>query len=194
MNIEKIKNANTKVLGKNIVFYKEIDSTQDEIRKMAEKHTANGTLVIADNQFSGKGTKGRVWTTESGKNITMSLVIYPNCKVEELEGFTVNIAEAIKEAIKELYGYKLDIKEPNDLMLNGKKICGILTQSVTLAEKVDYVLIGIGFNVNQVEFEGELSNIATSLKKEFNMEFEREEIAAKILEKLENKITNIIKK
>ena len=184
MNIEKIKNANTKVLGKNIVFYKEIDSTQDEIRKMAEKHTANGTLVIADNQFSGKGTKGRVWTTESGKNITMSLVIYPNCKVEELEGFTVNIAEAIKEAIKELYGYKLDIKEPNDLMLNGKKICGILTQSVTLAEKVDYVLIGIGFNVNQVEFEGELSNIATSLKKEFNMEFEREEIVAKILEKL----------
>ena len=185
MNIEKIKNANTKVLGKNIVFYK-------EIRKMAEKHTANGTLVIADNQFSGKGTKGRVWTTESGKNITMSLVIYPNCKVEELEGLTVNIAEAIKEAIKELYGYKLDIKEPNDLMLNGKKICGILTQSVTLAEKVDYVLIGIGVNVNQVEFEGELLNIATSLKKEFNMEFEREEIVAKILEKLENKITNII--
>ena len=77
-------------------------------------------------------------------------------------------------------------------MLNGKKICGILTQSVTLAEKVDYVLIGIGVNVNQVEFEGELLNIATSLKKEFNMEFEREEIVAKILEKLENKITNII--
>lgn len=182
MNIEKIKNANTKVLGKNIVFYKEIGSTQDEIRKMAEKHTANGTLVIADNQFSGKGTKGRVWTTESGKNITMSLVIYPNCKVEELEGLTINIAEAIKEAIK----------EPNDLMINGKKICGILTQSVTLAEKVDYVLIGIGFNVNQAEFEGELLNIATSLKKEFNMEFEREEIVAKILEKLENRITNII--
>ena len=77
------------------------------------------------------------------------------------------------------------IKEPNDLMLNDKKICGILTQCTTLKETVCYVLIGIGFNVNQVEFNKELSDIATSLKKEFNIEFEREEIVAKILENLE---------
>ena len=185
MNIEKIKNANTKFLGKNIVFYDEIGSTQDVIRKMAAEHTANGTLIIADNQVSGKGTKGRVWTTEKGKNITMSFVVYPNCRVEELDGLTVNIAKAIIEAIKELYDYILKIKKPNDIMLNGKKICGILTQSATLAEKVNYVLIGIGFNVNQLVFNNEISNIATSLKREFNVDFEREEIVAKILEKLE---------
>lgn len=192
MNIEKIKNANTKFLGENVVFYDEIGSTQDVIRELAEKHVENGTVVITDNQISGKGTKGRIWSTEKSKNITMSFVIYPKCEAEALEGLTVNIAKAIVEAIKELYGYKLEIKVPNDVMLNGKKICGILTQCVTLEEKVNYILIGIGFNVNQVQFNKEISNIATSLKAEYNKEFEREDIIAKILEKLENKIADII--
>lgn len=192
MNIEKIKNANTKFLGENVVFYDEIGSTQDVIRELAEKHVENGTVVITDNQISGKGTKGRIWSTEKSKNITMSFVIYPKCEAEALEGLTVNIAKAIVEAIKELYGYKLEIKVPNDVMLNGKKICGILTQCVTLEEKVNYILIGIGFNVNQVQFNKEISNIATSLKAEYNKEFKREDIIAKILEKLENKIADII--
>ena len=140
MNIEKIKNANTKFLGENVVFYDEIGSTQDVIRELAEKHVENGTVVITDNQISGKGTKGRIWSTEKSKNITMSFVIYPKCEAEALEGLTVNIAKAIVEAIKELYGYKLEIKVPNDVMLNGKKICGILTQCVTLEEKVNFEL------------------------------------------------------
>ena len=185
MNIDKIKNANTKILGKNVIYYDEISSTQDIIRNLAEKHVENGTIVIADNQVDGKGTKGRTWVSEKNKNITMSLIMYPNCKVEKLEGLTIEIARQIVKAIKELYGYKLEIKEPNDLMLNDKKICGILTQCTTLKETVCYVLIGIGFNVNQVEFNKELSDIATSLKKEFNIEFEREEIVSKILENLE---------
>lgn len=188
MNIEKIKNSNTKFLGKNVIYYSEIDSTQDIVRKLAEEHAQNGTLVITDNQIKGNGTKGSTWSTEREKNITMSFVIYPNCNAEKLEGLTVDIAKAIVLAIYELYGYKLEVKMPNDVMLNGKKICGILTQSVTLEEKVCYVLVGIGFNVNQVEFNNEILNIATSLKKEFNTEFEREEIISKILEKLEKSL------
>lgn len=188
MNIEKIENSDTKFLGKNVIYYSEITSTQDIVRKLAEEHAENGTLVITDNQIKGRGTKGRTWDTEREKNITMSFVIYPNCKVEKLEGITVNIAKAIVLAIYELYGYELEVKMPNDVMLNGKKICGILTQSVTLEEKVCYVLVGIGFNVNQVEFNSEIVNIATSLKKEFNIEFEREEIISKILEKLEKSL------
>lgn len=188
MDIKKIKNSNTKILGKNVIYYSEVGSTQDIVRKLAENHTENGTLVITDNQTKGKGTKGRIWSTEKNKNITMSFVVYPNCKAKKLEGLTVDIAKAIVEAMDELYGYKLDIKMPNDIILNGKKICGILTQSVTLEEKVCYVLVGIGFNVNQVEFNNEIVNIATSLKREFNIEFEREEIISKILEKLEKNL------
>jgi len=82
MNIDKIKNANTKILGKNVIYYDEISSTQDIIRNLAEKHVENGTIVIADNQVDGKGTKGRTWVSEKNKNITMSLIMYPNCKVE----------------------------------------------------------------------------------------------------------------
>jgi len=89
MNIDKIKNANTKILGKNVIYYDEISSTQDIIRNLAEKHVENGTIVIADNQVDGKGTKGRTWVSEKNKNITMSLIMYPNCKVEKLEGLTV---------------------------------------------------------------------------------------------------------
>ena len=89
MNIDKIKNANTKILGKNVIYYDEISSTQDIIRNLAEKHVENGTIVIADNQVDGKGTKGRTWVSEKNKNITMSLIMYPNCKVEKLEGLTI---------------------------------------------------------------------------------------------------------
>lgn len=89
MNIDKIKNANTKILGKNVIYYDEISSTQDIIRNLAEKHVENGTIVIADNQVDGKATKGRTWVSEKNKNITMSLIMYPNCKVEKLEGPTV---------------------------------------------------------------------------------------------------------
>lgn len=89
MNIDKIKNANTKILGKNVICYDEISSTQDIIRNLAEKHVENGTIVIADNQVDGKGTKGRTWVSEKNKNITMSLIMYPNCKVEKLEGLTI---------------------------------------------------------------------------------------------------------
>ena len=111
MDIERIKNGNTKYLAKNVVYYSEIGSTQVEIRKLAENNVTGGTLVITDNQTSGHGTKGRTWNVEGGKNITMSFVIYPDCEISKLEGLTIKIAEAIVEAIDELYGYKLSIKD-----------------------------------------------------------------------------------
>ena len=82
------------------------------------------------------------------------------------------------------------IKEPNDLFLNNKKICGILTEINTIGEKINYLLISFGFNVNEDEFSEETNNIATSLKKEYNKEFEREKIISCIIEKLETEIEN----
>lgn len=185
MNLEKIKMANTIYLGKEIIYKEETESTQELAKELVKNDIKNGTIVITDNQTKGKGTKGRVWEASKEKNITMTIILKPNIKIEKLEGFTLKIAEAIKQAVQELYSYELTIKIPNDLLLNGKKICGILTQTASIGNKVNYILIGIGFDVNEENFSTELQNTATSLKKEYGKEFAREEIIIKIIEKIE---------
>ena len=184
MELEKIKEAKTKWLGKEIKYYKSIDSTQEEAQRLRQE-VKSGTLVIAENQTAGIGTKGRNWQKQEGKNITMTLVIFPQCLVKEMTGITTKIAQCMVGAIQELYQIKLNIKQPNDLLLNGKKIAGILTQSSSLNGRVNELIIGIGFNVNQMVFAEELQDIATSLKKEYNKEYEREKIIVNFLEKLE---------
>lgn len=191
MDLEKIKNSKTNFLGKEIIYKEEIESTQELAKKIVkDEECVNGTIVICNNQTKGKGTKGRKWLCENNKNITMTIILKDNIEISKLEGLTLKIAEKIKNAIEELYSYKLTIKEPNDLLLNNKKICGILTQSSITSNKVNYILIGIGFNVNQVKFDEDLKDIATSLKKEYKKELEIEEIINKILEKLEENFKN----
>ena len=116
--------------------------------------------------------------------------MHPNCKIEELDGLTTKIADKIKEAVYELYKYELKIKKPNDLMLNNKKICGILTEVVTINETVKEIFIGIGFNVNEKEFSKQIIDTATSLYRETNSTYCREDIICKIIEKLEQEIEN----
>lgn len=186
MNLEKIRKAKTNYIGKQIIYKEEMESTQETAKRLIKNDAKNGCLIITDNQTKGKGTKGTIWQTSKEKNITMTIIIKPNFKIEKLEGLTLKIAQAIKEAIQELYSYNLTIKVPNDLLLNGKKICGILTEASIIGDKVNYILIGIGFDVNEENFNVNLQSIATSLKREYGKEFEREEIIVKIIEKLEN--------
>ena len=114
--------------------------------------------------------------------------MYPNCDIKNLENITIVIANSIVKTIRELYGYELEIKKPNDLMLNGKKIGGILTEITTRGEVVETLLIGIGFNVNQKEMPEELQNIATSLAIEYDKKFKIEEIGKKIILNLKKDI------
>lgn len=185
MNIEKIKKANTKYIGKEIIYYEEVDSTQDEAKKMIESGIENGTIIIADNQTKGKGTKGRTWYSGKSKNIAMTIIIYTNCKIQKLDGLTVKIAQALVDSIRELYSIELSIKKPNDIILNNKKLSGILTEAKTCKNQVKHILIGIGFNVNETEFSRDTINIATSLKKEYGKEFCKEDIIIKCIEQFE---------
>ena len=183
MKIEKIKKSHTQYIGKEIIDKQQIDSTHKWALRQIDQ-IKNGTIILAEQQSSAIGTKGRTWYT--GKNnIAMSIVIFPQCHIQQLEGLTKNIAIVIQEAIYELYGKELSIKEPNDLLCNGKKVCGILTQTATKEQQVKYIVISIGMNVNEMQFPEEIQNIATSLKKEWNIEYAREEIIIKIIEKLE---------
>lgn len=160
--------------------YEEIESTHKYLKANYKKYNSK-TAIIANRQTAGIGTQGRSWFTGSDKNIAMSIIYKPLCKVEDLDGLTVKIAEILKQEIYDLYNIKLTIKEPNDLMLNNKKICGILTETNIIGNKINYLIISIGFNVNESDFPTELENIATSLYKEMGKEFDKEEILQKFI-------------
>ena len=188
MEIEKINKAHTKVIGKKIEYYKKINSTHIYGKMIGKYKENNGKILLAELQTAGIGTKGRKWYTGEGKNIAMTIILHPKCKIDKLNNLTIEIAESMKKAIRELYGYELKIKEPNDLLLNNKKICGILTEINTIGEDINYLLISLGFNVNEEEFSEELIDISTSLKREYNKTFSREDIIIKFIEILEKEI------
>lgn len=188
MNIEKIKKANTKKIGKQIKYFEELESTHLYSKKIADIKENNGLIVLADIQKGGIGTKGRKWYTGNANNIAMTIILNSNIKLSNLDELTTKIAKWVQNTIKELYDYELQIKKPNDLYLNQKKIGGILTQTNIIGEKINYLLISIGFNVNETQFSEEVKNIATSLKKEYNKDFSREEIIVKLIEKVEKEM------
>lgn len=194
MKIEEIKKAKTNRIGKKIEYYEQIDSTHKYAQRIAEKEKNrenDGKVIISEIQTDGIGTKGRQWYTGKVKNIALTIILNTDKKAKDLKDLPIEVAKAIQKSIYDLYGYTLEIKPPNDLMLNGKKICGILTQINTLGEKIQYILISFGFNVNEDNFvnydakDMKLKEIATSLKYEFKKEFKREEIIKEVIENIE---------
>ena len=190
----------TQIIAKEIFFFDRLESTQIKARELAEEKVANGSIVITDNQTNGIGTHDRKWYSMEGRNITFTLIIYPTCDIKDLDGITIDIAKCMTQAIYEECGHNMEIKYPNDIICNGKKLGGILTQIVTSGKKIRYLLIGIGINVNGKEFPIEIKDIATSLEKEFGnkikKDFLREKIVANFCSKFENycKGRNIIER
>ncbi len=173
----KLKNLKNNFLGKNNFYYEKIDSTQKEIWRRIENNTIkNGTLVMAEIQNSGIGTHGRKWYTEVPNNIAFSFYIEANCNLEKLNGITIQIAEILKDIFYRFYNINLEIKEPNDLYYNGRKVGGILTESKILGDKLRFLVIGIGINTSQTNFNDEIKEIATSIKNEFNIEISADDV------------------
>jgi BirA family biotin operon repressor/biotin-[acetyl-CoA-carboxylase] ligase len=112
--------------------------------------------------------------------------------LDKLSKLTIVLAECIVKTLKKLYNIETSIKEPNDIILNGKKMAGIITETSGVGEKVKRIYIGIGININQTEFPGTLKNIATSLKREFNKEFDRIEIFSEFLKEFEEEYIKMI--
>lgn len=191
MDLEKIERAKTKYIGKNIIYFKEIDSTQIYAKRNINNNLTNGTIIITDNQLSGIGTNGRSWYSNKEENITMTIVIFPNTNVSRLKNLTINVAKAMQKTIHDLYNIELNIKTPNDLIINNKKISGFLVETGLIKQKVNYILFGVGFNVNEIDFCTEIKDIATSLKQEFNKNFNREDIIANFIENLEKIIDKL---
>ena len=180
----------TKEIGRNMQVFSEIGSTNTAAKKLASERVANGTVIIADKQTEGRGRMGRSFESPSGTGIYMSLVLYPEFGLECAPLITSAAACAVAEAIDEVCGCDVSIKWVNDLYLNGRKICGILTEaSLGLEMKsLDHAVIGIGVNVRSVRnvFGEELGNIATSIEDETGVKADRNVLCGAMLNKLEH--------
>lgn len=190
----KLRNLKTNFLGRDFYFYEEIDSTQNEIfRRIKKGQIINGSVIMADIQTAGKGTHGRIWHTDEKGNIAFSFYIQTNCEIEWLDGLTIDIAKILVDMFREKYKINIQIKEPNDLMINNKKIGGILTQGKINGKYIRYLVIGIGININKKYFTNDIKDIATSIKNEFEVDIDREEVIAEFCNIFEKEINRRIK-
>lgn len=158
-----LNDTNTKWAGREAAYFDEVDSTNTLVRALAEKGAPHGTLVVADRQTGGKGRRGRTWESPGGEGIWMSLMLRPKMNPVNASMLTLIMALAAEKGIREVTGMECQIKWPNDLVLNKKKICGILTEMSTDQMEIQYVIIGIGINVCQETFPDEIKATATSL-------------------------------
>lgn len=170
-----LKTFETAWAGKTCLCFDTLESTNDYGKILSEKQKVHGTLIVADTQTAGKGRRGRVWQSPKGSSVSMSLCLEPKLPTERAAGLTLVMALSVASAIEEMTGEKAMIKWPNDIVLNGKKICGILTE-MFLREKDYVVIIGVGINVNILEFPSEIRNIATSLCLECGEKISREDL------------------
>ena len=177
--------VDTKWAGKNVVYYDEIDSTNNRAKEAGDNGAAHGTLFVADMQVAGKGRRGRVWKSPSGSSIYMTILLYPDIPPVKAPQLTLLMAIAVAEGIQEVTGLETKIKWPNDIVISKKKICGILTEMGTNGVKINYVLIGVGINVNLKEFPEEMQDKATSLLLEGGHEYDRNQVIALVMKYFE---------
>ena len=171
----------TKKMGRPLYFYPETDTTNDRIRELALEGAAEGTLAVAEMQTAARGRRGRAWQAPADSGIWMSLLLRPDIPPAQASVLTLLTGIALTEAIGDVTGMEVGIKWPNDILLNGKKLVGILTEMDCDMEKIHSVTVGMGINVNTKEFPEDLKDIATSLHLETGKVFDRAEIVGQAM-------------
>lgn len=178
---------NTQWAGQEVYYFDTIDSTNTKAKELAETGHPGGTLVVADQQIAGKGRRGRSWESPSGSGIFMTLMLKPEMNPNNASMLTLVAALAVGRAIQEVTGVNAQIKWPNDIVLNGKKVCGILTEMSAQFDYINHIVIGIGINVHNSEFSEEIRHMASSLMLECDgKNFHRAETIAKTMEHFEH--------
>lgn len=182
---------NTKWAGHNIYYYEETDSTNLRIKQLGDEGAEQGTLAVAECQNAGKGRRGRKWESPSGSSIYMSVLLRPKLSPDKASMLTLVMACSVAEGITKCLEQQgescpdIQIKWPNDIVLNGKKLVGILTEMSTEIDYINHVTIGVGINVNTDSFPDDIKETATSLKLECGHSVKRAPLIAAIMERLE---------
>lgn len=177
---------NTKIIGRDIRYYETIESTNKTAKEIAQQEDKEGTVIISEEQTEGRGRLGRNWISPKGKGIWMSIVIKPNIAPTDASKVTQLTAAAVYSALNEM-GIETQIKWPNDIILNEKKVCGILTEMSSEMMQINYMVVGIGINVNlnSEDIPEDIREKATSLKIEIEKKVDRKKLIGKILNKFE---------
>jgi len=180
----------TEVFGrKEIAYFTELDSTNRKAKELAAEGAPEGTLVVAEAQTRGRGRIGRSWYSPFRTGIYTSLILRPRLPPHEAPKITLVTGVAVAEALLAGTPLKPDIKWPNDILIRGRKICGILTETSTEMDAIDFVVVGVGINVNTREFPVDLKEIATSVYLETGKIFDRVMLVQEFLRQFERLYT-----
>lgn len=175
----------TEWAGCEISCHKSLDSTNILAKQLAEEGYPNGTLVVAEEQVAGRGRRGRRWESQAGTAIYMTLLLKPDINPNNASMITLVSAMAVAKAIRNVTGERAFIKWPNDIVMNGKKVCGILTEMSAQFDYVNHIVVGIGINVHNATFPEEISEVASSLFLETGQHYNRAELIEATIEAFE---------
>lgn len=176
----------TKWVGTEICYFDVTDSTNTQAKSLGEGDAPNGTLVVAGKQESGRGRRGRSFESPAGTGIFMTLLLRPEIEPQNASMLTLVSALAVAKGIEHMVDLPVQIKWPNDIVINGKKVCGILTEMSAQMDYVNYIVIGIGINVGNEEFQEEIKDVATSIYLESGKHVNRAMLIEKIWEEFED--------
>lgn len=173
------------ILGSTILRFDRLPSTNDFAREMAASGAEEGIAVTAREQTAGRGRLGRAWSSPFEEGLYLSLILRPQVRPEESTMITLAAAIAVAEVLRLDFGIKADIKWPNDVLSEGRKICGILVETAIEQERLQYAVMGIGVNIAQPEFPDELRNSATSILIETGKRAAPDDVLTPLLQRLE---------
>lgn len=175
--------------GRTVLFYDCIDSTNAQAKLEAENGAESGTLIVAEMQTAGRGRRGRTWDSPAGSNLYFTLILRPDFAPDQASMLTLVMALAVARGVEQaMSGTTLphpQIKWPNDIVINGKKVCGILTEMGVRQNNIEHVLVGVGINVHKQEFAQDLVDKATSIEAECGQKVSRKKLLADIMEAFE---------
>lgn len=184
-----MKGLKTKFVGRYCCRYSELPTTMETARKLAREGVPEGTVVIADVQTAGRGRLGRSWFSPLG-GLAMSVIFKPS--LAHLPYMVMIASLAVVKAIKKITGLRCSIKWPNDVLIGNKKVCGILMESEMVSGQVNFVILGVGVNINfDPSILPEISDIATSLSRELGREVDRDKFTCALLFELEKLYLNV---
>ena len=190
-SVESIRDAlNTKYIGRPTLYHPSVSSTMDAAKKAIANGAHEGLVILADEQTAGRGRLGREWVSPPDSSLMLSIILYP--KMAQLQRLTMAACIAIARCVEDVAYLETSIKWPNDVLIGGKKVSGVLVESDVAGDKVNYAIVGMALNVNlDVECHPEIADIATSLKHELGLHFSRLDVLASLLGAFEAVYTDL---